>query len=456
VRRAANSRTKVQDRMPRARVQMPIYGVFLAMTYKLSHSRKIALIASCALLFSLFGVIPARAQNTGIATVGPISYSVTQCNGTPQIITPPELGQSVHFVSYLATGAPTTLQVYMTDGSASSTQVISDVGTDFTGLTNSGGLITANGYYNVNIVTICTGGTSPVITLIYTGTSANAVPTTGVQDQTAWFKYLLQSQPENANKTVTLLTPYGNTCGVLYFKPNQGSNSGTISVSGISASAVGTSTFVYNIAAGFVNQKFNMPCEPGQSIQITYTQGTPNAGTFNLYYAFYKPGLFPNLTSPNSGTSSTSALQVVSDQLNQSYWSTETAVNPAAGSYILETRNSNSSRSLYFDHVHLTSTVAVQLNVVFITNSGTGCSAGSPSIMVGANGSPSQATVDVTCTTNANTYGTGFPVFLAANSSYDLDLRGFIALANTTLGIGIQSPSAVTGQVSATTYWYEK
>ncbi len=236
---------------------MPIYGVFLAMTYKLSHSRKIALIASCALLFSLFGVIPARAQNTGIATVGPISYSVTQCNGTPQIITPPELGQSVHFVSYLATGAPTTLQV-------------------------------------------------------------------------------------------------------------------------------------------------------------------------------------------------------VSDQLNQSYWSTETAVNPAAGSYILETRNSNSSRSLYFDHVHLTSTVAVQLNVVFITNSGTGCSAGAPSIMVGANGSPSQATVDVTCTTNANTYGTGFPVFLAANSSYDLDLRGFIALANTTLGIGIQSPSAVTGQVSATTYWYEK
>ena len=424
------------------------------MTYKPSRLQEIALIACQALLFSLFGLIPAaRAQFSGIATVGPVTFTVTNCNGMIQSNSVPDLGQSVHFVAYNATGNPTTLRVWMADAGSSTFPTISDVGTDPTSLTQSGGVITANGYYHsVVIDTTCTGGSSPVVTLVYTGTSANSVPTTGLQDQTSWFKPVVVAVPENVTQSFPSVTaPFGNSCGQLFFVPNQGSNSGTLSI--VSTGLTGSPIATYPIPGAFASSIFNVPCQPAQGIQVSYTQGTPNSGTYAIYYVFYKPGFFPNLTSPNSGTSSTLPIQVISDTVSQAFNSSDTVTNPGSGAIISFIDVNNGARGIYFDKLVLSATAAASISILPVTNCTT-CTVSST--ISNDNIGSTVASIAVNHGTPTTTAG-GFPfIFLAANQTITFDLRGFIAPAGTLRGLAVVSNAAQTTVVTAVWSFYEK
>lgn len=417
-----------------------------------SRFRKITLIALAlivcqALLLSFFGLIPARAQNTGIATVGPLSFSTSTCNGMVQTFQPNNLGQSVHFVNYSAVGLGTAtgqLRVFITSGGVA----ISDYGTD-----PNGGIITANGYQNVLINVICSGGSTPTVTLSYTGTSANSVPVTGTQDQSSWFKPIVFAAAENTTQTfATLIAPYGNTCGQIFFIPAQGANIGTISISttGLTSFAIAS----FPVAPANAVQIFNVPCQPAQGVQATFTQNT-GSGTYSLYYAFYKPGLFPNLSTPNSGTSSTLPIQVISDSVDSAYSWPGNTTNPGTGATVLMINDNQASKSLYFDKAILTCSAACTVVVGTMTgcSSCTASSGGATNLkeLVSPPSSIAATTVG-TPSGNAQTFTIG----ILSGQSVILDIRGVIAPSGTNAGVFVQNVTSFTGTLWTSLTWYER
>lgn len=413
------------------------------MSYTLRRLLKIAVMASCALVFA---AIPARAQFTGISTVGPLSYSTSQCNGSTQTFTPNNLGQSVHFVNYSASGLGSStgqLRVFITAGGVA----ISDYGTD-----PNGGIISANGYQNITINVICSGGATPTVTLSYTGTSANSVPVTGTQDQSSWFKPIVFAAAENTTQTFgNLITPYGNTCGQIFFAPNQAANIGTISIQTTGLSFFQIASF--SVAPANSLQIFNVPCQPAQGINVTFTQNT-GSGTYSLYYAFYKPGLFPNLSTPNSGTSSTLPIQVISDSINTAYSWPGSATNPGTGANVLMINDNQAAKNLYFDKAILTCSAACTVVVGTMTGCTT-CTTSSGGatnlkLLVAPPVSVAATTVG-TPSGNAQTFTIG----IVSGQTVILDLRGVIAPSGTNAGVFVQNVTSFTGTLWTSLTWYE-
>lgn len=429
-----------------------------ASTNIISYIRKIALRASYAAVFCAFAlfveVSPVRAQFIGYTSPQTVSFTgtISTCNGIAQTLTVPNLGQSVHFLSYVATGAPTTLRVYIVGIGATTTQQISDTGTD---ISAAGGIITANGYYSqVTLNVACTGGSSPTILLSYFGTSANSVPTTGIQDQGAWLKTVATAAVENTTQTFAAFTaPYGNSCGRLFFVPNQGSNSGTLTVGSTGVSGVTLATFTPS--AAFATSVFEVPCLPAQGISVTYTVVSGNAGTYALYYVFYKQGFLPNLQTPNSGTSATLPIQVVSDQLSQAF-ALSASINTAASSSMNGFNLNNASgKSIYLDKAILSASASGELDINLTNAVGSLCGSGSGIANLKTGASPvSIVTAQVGCSTPQSTSINLARILVGANSPVVIDLKGLI-LSGGTNGLSIIAVSGVTTG-DTTLFWYEK
>jgi len=165
-----------------------------------------------------------------------------------------------------------------------------------------------------------------------------------------------------------------------------------------------------------------------------------------------------SLSSTNSGPSATSAIQVVSDGTSQAFVAEASAVNPAATSDLLILSANNGTRALYLDKIvfSTTSTTGVLVNFVAITNLGGTCTNGSVSNLKLGNATASTAITQQGCTTHPNQANTIIGIVIPAGGTTTVDLRGLILPSGTLQGLNASCVSAVTGQVFAEFFWYEK
>ena len=250
------------------------------------------------LLVGIFLAPDAHAQFIGYVSPQTVTKTFTptvNCAGVgTQTYNVPSVGQTVHFLSYVPiAGTPTTVQAYFQAVDPTNLAVfqISDIGSD----PINGGIVTANGTYaRVQIVVNCSGpGT---VSVSYFGTSSNSVPSTGLQDQTAYKRLLAYKQDTTSTKTFQVLTPYGNTCGVLQFTYETAIAASTIQVdiapegplspSGTNQSVLAPTALPNSTTTQFIS----IPCQPTTKATVTFTTGGAG-GSYDLTYLFLKPGV---------------------------------------------------------------------------------------------------------------------------------------------------------------------
>lgn len=166
-----------------------------------------------------------------------------------------------------------------------------------------------------------------------------------------------------------------------------------------------------------------------------------------------------SLSTPNSGTSATPPIQAVSDGLSQAYNISPTQTNPASGAILAAVNDNSSAKSLFFDKVIISASVAANVSVNGTSTVGNCAGLTATNLKLGAanNSTASVTGGAVACGTPPNPINASLNnFFIAANSSVVIDIRGFIAPAGTTTGMDISLITGVTGQVTATFIWYEK
>lgn len=163
------------------------------------------------------------------------------------------------------------------------------------------------------------------------------------------------------------------------------------------------------------------------------------------------------LSTPNSGTSSTLPIQVISDGISQAFYSQNVVVNPAINSYIISVINNNSTKSIYYDHIIIASTAAATINIFPVTSVGTACSADTVGNVKITSGVTNIAVVNASpCTTGPTNGAVIFNGMPIPASITTIDLRGLIAPLNTISGLSVQMSAALVGTITVTIFWYEK
>jgi hypothetical protein len=277
-------------------------------------------------LFILFGLVglahPARAQFLGYTTpqtVDQVLANTLACTGAPQTFNLQNLGQNVHFVTYLFTGG-TQFTVFLQAHDAASFYTVSDVAVSPTGI------LTANGYYTqLQAVISCPIGAN--VTLVYHGSSGNALASTGLQDVTVYDKLFANGSNATLTQTFNVAAPYGNTCGQVMFQYAVGQAGSTLQVVAIGGNVPGINVIQSAAIANTVSaQFFNVPCAPGQKIQVTYTSAGGGT-TFNMEYLFMKPGMQGTPDPCNTGA-------IQSAAINAGAAATSSIIAPAANASI--------------------------------------------------------------------------------------------------------------------------
>lgn len=160
--------------------------------------------------------------------------------------------------------------------------------------------------------------------------------------------------------------------------------------------------------------------------------------------------------------SSTPAIQVISDGLSQAYEASGGAVNPVINQVIIgATPNNNPNKSFYFDKVIISASAAATVSIFLDTSIGT-CATATPTNinMTGTSPSgvvPSAGVAFLNTACGPARWSNGaIGVQLGAGQSITIDLKGLIASRGTQNGIDVEMAAALTGNISATLFWYEK
>lgn len=162
------------------------------------------------------------------------------------------------------------------------------------------------------------------------------------------------------------------------------------------------------------------------------------------------------LASPNSGSSSTSPLQTVSDLFAQSYTATSaTITNPVITSDVLMINPNAGARTLYLDRIVFTASAAATVTLQTTTTVGSTCSSITPVNLKTAGGGASTATTQSACASHGAGSTVGFYA-IPAGQSVTFDLRGFVLPAGSSNGLDALMTAALTGTISAELFWYEK
>lgn len=188
------------------------------------------------------------------------------------------------------------------------------------------------------------------------------------------------------------------------------------------------------------------------TVDIYAVQTTaPGCGTVNP-----QTGQSYNLATPNAGTSAAPPIMTVSDALNAAYVANVNTVNPTAAFILLNIQDpTGQNKKLYFDKAVLSTTVAVEIRIYVSTGPGTGC-LGQTGFNLTPIGVGATASVSGNgCTANPPVSAVLSDIYLAANTSFQIDLKGVIGTPNNA-GVAIYIVSGVTGNVTGSLYWYEK
>lgn len=230
----------------------------------------------------------------------PFGSTPTACTGVLQVGVVPNLGQTAHYVDYIANSNPTSIQVVMlgsNDGTNFAT--ISDAAT-YAGGSIPFGQVQASGYYPVMAVGVtCTGGT---FTVNYSGTSVTPTPPNGVGQFSQIIKRLIGGASQGSSIGFnTLQSPFGSSSGTLVFSPSAAPPAGSsLVVNCDNDSAANVVQFTFPLATVAGTQAFGVPAAPCVVPIVNYISGGASANTYSLFYSFSPPGLPPTLDPCNS------------------------------------------------------------------------------------------------------------------------------------------------------------
>lgn len=240
------------------------------------------------------------AQTTPVATV-----SCTPVNGTPCGI--PNIGQTVHFLTYTVAGSATTIQIRLEGSFDGSTWIpISDDATDLTK-----GEVVGVGYYpavRANLVT-CTGcGGAVTVTANYSGVSASPSTPSGSYNPSQQIRKVLFVQVSaGSNQSSGLVSaPYGSASGFLVLLCTGGTfpANSTVGV-GVTIGSEGGGILFTSPASGrnsFGGQGtvvYPIAGQAATAVSVSYSNGGASAATVSAYYVFYPPnGSLPASAQP--------------------------------------------------------------------------------------------------------------------------------------------------------------
>jgi hypothetical protein len=162
------------------------------------------------------------------------------------------------------------------------------------------------------------------------------------------------------------------------------------------------------------------------------------------------------LGSATTTIAAANPLQSISETFNSAYTQANRLVNTTLGEVIGHVwLPITSPRILYYDRVTISTSVAAEFSVNLTSTAGSGCSVDAPTnIRLPSIGPTSLG--DFNCaTTQPNIIIALADVFIPANSSQTIDLKGTMAtVANS--GVDIVSTAAIAGTVTVNTFYYEK
>ena len=248
-------------------------------------------------LFAALCALPAQSQtvNTRPVVEQNTLASGAACSSTAATYLIPNQSQSFHYITYLTAGSPTSLKLFI-QGTSDGTNFfqISDTATD-----PFSGQITAYGYFPlVNVSVQCFGGTSPTITIQYSGTPQSASQSFTQLDSGIYQKVIAQAASSATTTSTTYLTPYGNSAGWLVAQAS--ASFGSASTLMVSYSdQCNTTSYISSVAlagpftltsGSTVPQAFPVPPFPTCGVTVTFTHGTGASGTYSAEYNFIKPG----------------------------------------------------------------------------------------------------------------------------------------------------------------------
>lgn len=404
----------------------------------------------------------ARGQFLGYVspqTVVQTLASTVSCTGVAQVFITANLGQNQHAATISGNNArQLQMEIQGVDGSGNVTR-ISDV-LDNAQLAPTPQTITGNGYFPIVRVKVLCSGAGSNFTVTYAGTSSTNPQPVGGYQVSQIDKAMFLGLPANATQTDNFQPPFGSTAGFIFFQYNTAGVSGSTIVINCAGNLLTNFSVTFNLANSIATvQTFQVPANPCTALTLTYASGGATAGTITAEYIFYVPGTQTTLSTPNSGTSSTLPIQVVSDSLSQGFATTGfTATNPANGLLLIHVGANNGSRSVYYNSINLSCSTACSVLINTTTNNGTTCVLASGVNLKLGSAVTASAIVQVGSCVGANpTVGTNVynSLAIAAGQNVTLDLRGFIAPAGTTRGIDVVAVN-FTGSINGYVTWYEE
>jgi hypothetical protein len=242
-------------------------------------------------LLLLIGCAPRRAQAQFLGYTSPQTVQQTlataqACSGT-SLFNATNIGQTQHTVTFTTAGNPVTAAVEI-DG-------IDVLGINFriSDVLMGPGVVTGVGYFpKIQIKVTCAPG-SATFNLAYAGVSSTPNPTAGLYVQSQLDKFIQQAANNNASALVSGVgTPFGNSFGQLVFIYNSSPLAGsTLTVTCFNTWTTTPFTQTFNVANISTVQVFPVTPEYCASLNVTYTTGGASAGTYNLSYEFFPPGI---------------------------------------------------------------------------------------------------------------------------------------------------------------------
>ncbi len=139
-------------------------------------------------------------------------------------------------------------------------------------------------------------------------------------------------------------------------------------------------------------------------------------------------------------------------------WVVQGSLTNTAGASQLLNLTAGGTRTITFNNLTLSSTVATQVNVVLVSAAGATCTALTPRLLrINDPLAPTATTTNQACTTPPTTVAIVYSFFMAANSSVTLDLSMLMTKQTPTAGegISIQTPAAFTGTVASSVEFAE-
>lgn len=160
-------------------------------------------------------------------------------------------------------------------------------------------------------------------------------------------------------------------------------------------------------------------------------------------------------------TSADRPIKFVSQSLAQGFSATASLSNPVSGAQLIGINAQSGNRTIYLDHVVLSSSAASSVIVQGTSSVGSTCTAISINNTRIQSSPTSTAVVNQACGTLPTVFSTLIgnatsALLLPAATPISVDLTGIICQAGVSQGIDIVLGAALTGTINATLFWYEQ